>query len=62
MTLTKEQKNFLLLIDAAIYALVNSKEEDDRKLAMQIMIMSQRNVPHNRITGNMPPQEASKWD
>jgi hypothetical protein len=62
VTLTKEQKNFLLLIDAAIYALVNSKEEDDRKLAMQIMIMSQRNVPHNRITGNMPPQEASKWD
>jgi len=62
VTLTKEQKNFLLLIDAAIYALVNSKEEDDRKLAMQIMIMSQRNAPHNRITGNMPPQEASKWD
>ena len=31
-------------------------------LAMQVMIMAQRNIPHDRITGNIPPQEASKWD
>ena len=62
MTLTKEQKNLLLLIDAALHALIHGNEEDDRMLAMQVMIMAQRNVPHNRITGNIPPQEASKWD
>lgn len=57
MTLTKEQKNLLLLIDAATHALDHGKEEDDRVLPMRLMVSSQRNAPRNRTTEGIPPQE-----